>query len=80
MKNYIRKFGKSVLNGFYSVAEGMSTLTIYPLPTPKLLSDEEAWKKDRDAIASDWKAVGDDLRQAMGIAPKFRKDITNKFS
>jgi hypothetical protein len=44
-----------------------TVLDIYPTPdihTP--LSNEEAFKADRDALRSDWQAIGDDMRKIYG--------------
>ena len=35
------------------------------LPVEKTLSQEEAWMKDGDAIANDWKITGDFIYSAM---------------
>lgn len=53
---------KSFLDGFGSIVDIFGFLGP-EFPDP----NEDGWKIDRDAIASDWQAVGDDLGRAMGI-------------
>lgn len=64
MKNYLAKIGKSLRDGFYSVAKGMSTFSIYP-EKYKIPSDWEAWEENGKNMRSDWKAVGNDLKNAI---------------
>ena len=68
MENYLKKLGKSILNGMYSIAEGMSTLNIYSKPNIKIPTDEDFLKLDKNAMREDWKVVGDDLRKVIGIS------------
>ena len=45
------------------------------------LSDKEAYRRDAEAIASDWKAVGDDLRAAMKQieeSPEYQEALKKK--
>jgi len=53
MKKYLKNLGTSILDGFYSIAKGMSTFSIYPVDK-KIPSDEEAYQKDYEAIKSYW--------------------------
>lgn len=64
MENYFKSFGRYLLKGFYSIAEGMSTLSIYP-PKRKIPLSSESWKKDGEAIQSDWNVVGDDFKRTI---------------
>jgi len=43
-----------------NILRAFGTFTIWPVNNITILSDE-------DAIASDWQAVGDDLRNAMRL-------------
>jgi len=56
MKKYLKNLGTSILDGFYSIAKGMSTFSIYPVDK-KIPSDEEAYQKDYEAIKSYWDFV-----------------------
>lgn len=65
MKNYLKKIAKSIWDGLYSIAEGMSTFNIYPVKKIKIPSEREGWEKDFESMKSDWENVGNDLRKTM---------------
>lgn len=54
-----------LLDGLYSIGEGLASINIFPHNNPKILSDEEAYKKDAESLRGDWDAVGGDLEKAM---------------
>ena len=39
---------------------------------PKILTDEEAWAADGEAILSDWQVVGEDMRRA---SERLRREV-----
>jgi hypothetical protein len=47
-----------------------SVINLYPHDIPKPLSDEEAFKADRDAIRGDWQAIGNDMRKIIKTKKK----------
>ena len=53
---------RAILEGMASILDIGGTLQ----PERRVMTPEEALRTDRVAIASDWRAVGDDLRWAMG--------------
>ena len=64
---------RNFLNGMESILE------IYPVSESKILSDEEALKKDYEAILEDWYTVGNHMRDAMGLPrQKPKKNLTIK--
>lgn len=56
MKNYLKNFGKMIIDGFYSIAKGMSSMG-YLLPQNKTPNDKESQKKDYEAVKSDWETA-----------------------
>jgi len=60
-----------LLKDFFDGAASVLDLSPLPRRSRRVLSDEEAWQADADAIAGDWQRVGDDLRRA---ARRKRKD------
>jgi hypothetical protein len=64
------KFGlKNIVQGMASIGEGLASFNLFPPPVSpkefKPLSQQELNKQVSDALASDWEAVGGDLRAAM---------------
>ena len=55
----------SLLNGFYSIGEGLASINIFPYNNPKILTEQEAFEKDYNALKSDWDAVGRELEKAI---------------
>ncbi len=64
MKKYFTNLGKSLREGFYSIAEGMSTFSIFPNTEIEIPSDIESWENDGKAIRSDWENVGKYITKA----------------
>jgi len=64
VKNSLLNGLSSIGEGLYSIGEGMVSLFGYN-PRIKILSDEEAYKKDCENLRRDWEVVGKDLEKAM---------------
>jgi hypothetical protein len=65
----------SIANGFASIADGMASVMSMGSYRPgrvrayrKPLTAQLARQADRQALASDWQKVGDDMRRAFGRA------------
>jgi len=65
MKNIIA----NIKNGFLSIARGFSTYYFSIDNNIKIMSDQEAYEEDCRSIASDWVAVGNDIRSVINSMP-----------
>ena len=55
---------KAKLKNFLAGAK--TILNMIPEEDPRLTQPIRKYRTDAEALASDWRAVGDDLRRAMG--------------
>jgi len=55
----------SIGEGLYSIGKGMASLFGYNSPHIKILSEQEAFERDYNALREDWEIVGGDLEKAM---------------
>ena len=66
---------KVLLIGTRSLAQGLATFSLVPCAPPrrvaksrfKVLSPSEASARDREALAGDWRRVGEDIRNAADV-------------
>ena len=60
---------KNIVRGMASIGEGLASMNLFPSSTPpkeiKPQSQKEIDRQVTEALASDWEAVGSDLRAAM---------------
>jgi hypothetical protein len=63
-KNKLTPIKSSLLNGLYSIGEGMASLFGYNTPI-KIPSEQEGYEKDCESLRGDWEAVGKDLERAI---------------
>lgn len=69
----MKRFITLTLSGLSAIADGMARIWVSvpfdlnPKFAPRRYprSPYEAWKADADAISSDWKNVGDDIRKGI---------------
>ncbi len=59
MRNTLRRSLRNILTGMGSI------LNLFPAPRPPLTRPKFLDRTDEEALASDWQAVGDDMRTAM---------------
>lgn len=61
----LRDFGKAIVEGMQSIAEGIGTIGMFgQTRPPEIMSPQDTMRADARAIASDYRAVGGDMNAA----------------